>query len=245
MSPICLGVPGSSVSCWPGCGLWWRRRTPRSGCCGPSCRRRWNGNGGWSCGSPSWNAAWGWTAATRGRRARRSRSGRRGAARPSGRTGTLPSGSVARTASAAGSPGTPVLACPGTPIRMSGRPRIRRRSARDAGRAWPGGSWGLEVGAGLGRADLPVGDRVAAAVAAVPVLREADDRGRAAGRAPGDHFLWRGDQRGRGAAERVRERAVRTCRPADRHAARHGGLAGVRGPGQRPAGREAAGRRVR
>ena len=42
------------------------------------------------------------------------------------------------TASAAGSQGTPARACPGTVIRTSGRPRIRRRSARGAGRAWPG-----------------------------------------------------------------------------------------------------------
>ena len=91
----------------------------------------------------------------------------------------------------------------------------------------------LVVGAGLGRDDRPVGDRVAAAVAAVPVLREADDRGRAAGRVPGHHFVRGGDQRGRGAAERVRERAVRARRPPDRDAAGHAGLPGLRGPGQR------------
>ena len=103
----------------------------------------------------------------------------------------------------------------------------------------------LVVGAGLGREDRPVGDRVAAAVAAVPVLREADDRGRAAGRVPGHHFVRGGDQRGRGAAERVRERAVRARRPPDRDAAGRAGLPGLRGPGQRPAGREAPGRGVR
>ena len=38
MRLVCLPVPGSSVSWWPGCGLWSRRRTPRSRCCGRSWR---------------------------------------------------------------------------------------------------------------------------------------------------------------------------------------------------------------
>ena len=36
MRPICLPVPGSSVSCWAGCGPWSRPRTPRTPCCGRS-----------------------------------------------------------------------------------------------------------------------------------------------------------------------------------------------------------------
>ena len=87
-------------------------------------------------------------------------------------------------------------------------------------------SRGFVVGAVLGRADHPVGDRVAAAVAAVPVLREGHHRGRPAGRAPGHHLLRAGDQRGGGAAERVRERAVRAGGPPDRDAAGHAGLPG-------------------
>ena len=64
----------------------------------------------------------------------------------------------------------------------------------------------------------------------------------AAGRARGRGVLRAGAERRRGAADRVRERAARACRAADRHAARHGGLGGVGGQGQRPAGRAAAGR---
>ena len=65
---------------------------------------RWSGTGGWSCGLRSWNAGWARTARTPGRRRRRRASGRRRGARPGG--GRNPSGSGARTASGAGSPGT-------------------------------------------------------------------------------------------------------------------------------------------
>jgi transposase len=53
--------------------------------------------------------------------------------------------------------------------------------------------------------------------------------------ASGDHLLRDGDQRGGGAAQRVRECAVRAGRATDRDAAGHASLVRVRGPGQRPA----------
>ena len=77
---------------------------------------------GWSCGSRSWSAGSRWTARTRARRARRSGSGRK---RP-GKRGSSPSGSAARTASAAGSPVIREKAWDGTRIRTTCRPRVRR-----------------------------------------------------------------------------------------------------------------------
>ncbi len=55
---------------------------------------------------------------------------------------------------------------------------------------------GLVVGAGLGRADQPVRDGVAAAGAGVPVLRAGDHGRRASRAAPGHHLLRAGHQHG-------------------------------------------------
>ena len=62
---------------------------------------------------------------------------------------------------------------------------------------------------------------------------------------PGSISYGRGDQRGRGAAEPGTGTCRPSGRPPDRDAAGHAGIRRVRGPGQRPAGREAPGRRVR
>ena len=139
----------------------------------------------WSCGLPNWNAGLGMDSSNSGTPSSKEPIGAKERPRPSGRTGTRPSGSGARTASAAGSPGTPGAACPGTVLRTSRRPSIRRPSARVRGEPGRGAGRGAVVGAGLGRADHPVGDRAPAAVAGVPVLRESDDRRGARGRAPG------------------------------------------------------------
>src|SRR6266700_9147 len=100
MSPIRLAGTWSSVSYWPGCVRWLRRRTLRSACCalGGSC------GSGWGCRSPGCSGGWGWTAPTRGRRRRGNPSVRGSAARPSAGTASSPSGSGARTAGEAGSP---------------------------------------------------------------------------------------------------------------------------------------------
>jgi hypothetical protein len=108
-----------------GSGRWWRRRTRRSRCCGLRRRPARRRSGGLSCGSRSWSVGCRWTAATRARRVRRSGSGRR---RPA-RRGSSPSGSGARTASAAGSPVTRAKDPNAIRTRTTRRPRPRRRSA--------------------------------------------------------------------------------------------------------------------
>src|SRR5258708_4204285 len=100
--------------------------------------RRGSGSGGWSCGSLSWNGGCGWTAPIRGRRRRRSGSGRGSGAARSGARGMPRSGSGARTASRAGSPGIRAGGCRGTRSLMSGGRATRRRRVARAGAAGVG-----------------------------------------------------------------------------------------------------------
>ena len=191
------------------------------------------------CGSPSWSAAWTWTAPTRARPARRSGSGRERPARP----GSSPSGSAARTASAAGSPATREKACSETRIRVRRRPRSRRRSAGPARASLDGAEaadprWAQVIDIEILRksAECP------AARAGVRRLRDGHVRGAAAGLPPGLRVLRAGPERGRGAAVVLRERAGGAVRAAHRHAARRGRLRGLGRQGRRP-GERAARRR--
>lgn len=78
---ICDARPGTSLSCWPGCGPRPGRRMPRSRCFGRSWRPSRSCATGWSCAWPSWNVGWAWTARTPGCRRQRRASARRSAVR--------------------------------------------------------------------------------------------------------------------------------------------------------------------
>ena len=91
---------------------------------------------------------------------------------------------------------------------MRGRTRSRLRSAAVQGRARQRGGRGLAVGPVHRRGDRPEGDRVGAVGPGVPVLRDGDVRGAAAGRVRGCCVLQGGAERRGGAAVLLRERAV-------------------------------------
>jgi hypothetical protein len=171
LSPIRLARTWSSVSCWPGCVRWLRRRTLRSACCALSWRLSGSCGSGWSCRSPGCSGGWAWTAPTRDADVQGTD---RGEGTPQGRA-QEPAGLGAGAAQgpqagrAARPSGQPHAARPGP-----GRPQDRRpASAVLAVQGRPGGRepGRAVVGAGLGRDDQPAGHRVAAARADLPVLR--------------------------------------------------------------------------
>ena len=196
--------------------------------------------GGRSCGSPSWSAGWGWTAAIPGRRLEggdRGEGGRKAREEgPAGvRAGARQGPQAGRAARPPGEglerdpdPGEaetagPPAECRSCTVRWTARPRRRRggrrsSTSRSSGKSPSSCSPGWCAGA-AGRSL----------------------RGRPGGLSPGLRLLRPGAERRRRAAVLLRERSRRAVRAAHRHADRAGRLGRLGGQGRR-AGERGLGR---